>query len=86
MSSAVTTATISAVTSNVSSLTAAAAAGVAALILLLVLLLEKEVLLSSTRPDVIAATRYLNVVIVPLLLAFGLIVVFRLGVALGLVH
>ena len=86
MSSAVTTATITAVTSNVPSLAAAVGAGVAALVLLLVFLLEKEVLLSSARPDVLAATRYLNVVIVPLLLACGLIAIFRLGIAFGLVH
>ena len=86
MSSAVTTATITAVTSNVSSLGAAASAGVAALILLIVFLLAKEIMLSSTRPEVIAATRYLNLVIVPLLLASGLIAMVRLGMATGIVH
>lgn len=86
MSSAVTTATITAVTSSISSLSAAAAIGIAALILLLVLLFEKEVLISSARPEVLAAARYLNVVIVPLLLAFALIATFRLGMATGIIH
>jgi hypothetical protein len=86
VSSAVTTATITAVTSSVSSLSAAAALGIAALLLLLVFLFEKEVLISSGRPEVLAAARYLNVVIVPLLLAFGLIAAFRLGVAAGIIH
>ena len=85
MSSAVTTATVTAVTSSISSLSAAAAIGIAALILLIVFLLEKEVLISSARPEIASATRYLNVVIVPLLLAFGLIAAFRLGMASGIV-
>jgi len=86
MSSTVTTATVAAITSSISSLTAAAAIGIGALMLLLVFMLEKEVLASTSRPELLAATRYLNVVIVPLLLACALIASFRLGMASGIIH
>jgi hypothetical protein len=86
VSSAVTTATITAVTSSRASLSTAATVGIAVLILLVILLAEKEVLASSVQPEILAATRYLNVVIVPLLLAGGLIAAFRLGMAIGVIH
>ncbi|HEY8741732.1 MAG TPA: hypothetical protein VIU62_01430 [Chloroflexota bacterium] len=86
MSSAVTTSTINAVTSSISSLSATAAIGIAALLLLIVFLLEKEVLISSARPEIASAARYLNVVIVPLLLAFALIATFRLGMAADIIR
>ena len=86
MSSAVTTATVAAITSSISSLSAAAAIGIASLMLLLGFLLEKEVLASSGRPALAVAARYLNAVIVPLLLAVGLIAAFRLGMASGIVQ
>lgn len=63
-----------------------AAIGIAVLILLFILLVEKEVLASSAEPEILAATRYLNVVIVPLLLAGGLIAAVRLGMAIGVIH
>lgn len=83
MSSVVTTA---AITASMSSPSATAAIGFAALILLLIFLFEKEILVSSVRPDILAATRYLNVVIVPLLLACGLIATVRLAIAVGIIH
>jgi hypothetical protein len=84
MSSVATTATITAVTSGIT--TPPAAIGIAVLLLLLILLVEKEVLANSSKPEVLTATRYLNVIIVPLLLAGGLIAVFRLGMAIGVIH
>jgi hypothetical protein len=86
MSSAVTTATMAAITSSISSLPAATAIGIVALLLLLVFQLEKEVLISAGRPELVIAARYINVVVVPLLLAFGLIAAFRLGMAAGVIH
>lgn len=83
MSSTVTTATMAAITSSISSLPAATI-GIVALLLLLTFLVEKEVLLGTGRPELVIAARYINVVIVPLLLAFGLIAAFRLGLATGL--
>jgi hypothetical protein len=84
MSSVATTATITAVTSGIT--TPPAAIGIAVLLLLFILLVAKEVLASSSKPEIRAATRYLNMVIVPLLLAGGLIAAFRLGMAIGVFH
>lgn len=86
MSATVTTATVAALASSISSLGAAAAIGIAALLLLLVFMLEKEVLASTSRLELAVATRYLNVVTVPLFIACALIAVFRLGVAAGVIR
>jgi hypothetical protein len=74
MSSTVTTATVS----IINSVAILGSLGLVVAVLLLLLLIKKEILTTSARPWVQNLTKVLNVAIVPLLMAFGLIVIINL--------
>jgi len=77
MISTVTTTTVSTITST--TVVFAASLGLIGIITLLSLLIQKEMVTSLTGPRAKALGRVLNIAIVPLLMAFFLIVVVRVG-------
>lgn len=73
-------------TSTVSTVTTAALAGSVALIgilVLLVLLVQKELASASTGSRFKALSKHLNIGIIPLMIAFVLIVAFRIAEVLN---
>ena len=85
MISTVTSTTVSTITSSASSVTTGALAASLALvsvIILFVLLVQKELVTATDTPRFRALGRTLNVAIVPLLMAFAVIVVTRVAEAL----
>lgn len=82
MISTVTSTTVSTITSSASSVTTGALAASLALvsvIILFVLLVQKELVTAADPPRFRALGRTLNVAIVPLLMAFAMIVVTRVA-------
>ena len=84
MISTVTSTTVSTITSSASSVTSGALASLAlvSLIVLFVLLVQKELVTGAETPRFRALGRTLDVAIVPLLMAFVMIVVTRVAEAL----
>jgi len=76
--------TVTSVTSTVTTVTFAAGLALATILTLFALLVQKEVAMSSETPRLQALGHALDVAIVPLLMAFGLIAVVRIGQTLRL--
>lgn len=79
MVSTVTTTTVSTVTTTVTTVTFAASLALASVLTLFVLLVQKELTLSAETPRLKALGRALDVAVVPLLMAFGMIAIVRIA-------
>jgi hypothetical protein len=84
MVSTVTTTTVSTVTMVTATVTFAASLALATVLTLFALLVQKEVAVSTDAPRLRALGRALDIALVPLLLAFGMIAVVRIAQALYL--
>ena len=80
--STVTTTTVSTITSAVTSVTTvtfAASLALASILTLFALLVQKEVAMSTETPRLKALGRALDIALIPLLMAFGMIAVVRIA-------
>lgn len=89
MISTVTTTTVTTVTSvtsvtSVTTVTFAASLALATVLTLFAILVQKEVAMSTDVPRLKALGRALDIALVPLLMAFGMIAVVRIGQVLRL--
>jgi hypothetical protein len=82
MISTVTSTTVSTITSSITTGALAASLALVSVVILFVLLVQKELVTAADTPRFRALGRTLNVAIVPLLMAFAMIVVTRVAEAL----
>jgi len=82
MISTVTSTTVSTITSSITTGALAASLALVSVIILFVLLVQKELVTAADTPRFRALGRTLDVAIVPLLMAFAMIVVTRVAEAL----
>jgi hypothetical protein len=79
MISTVTTTTVSTVTTTVTTVSFVASLGLVSVLTLFVLLLQKELATATESPRLKALGRTLDVAVVPLLMAFAMIVAVRVA-------